>query len=108
MHSYKSFTPGTKGNSINCINYIAIYNAIYPNSPKKSQCVQNANSYDKNNITSNARIPKKIRLSQLINNTKGGKSQYGNFYLGNPLNINYLGRMEGMSGGSGSPLVNNF
>jgi hypothetical protein len=37
-----------------------------------------------------------------------GKLQYGNFYLGQPLNINYLGRMEGMPGGSGMPPRNRF
>jgi hypothetical protein len=33
---------------------------------------------------------------------------YGNFYLGKPLNINYLGRIEGMPGGSGMPPINRF
>jgi hypothetical protein len=54
----------------------------------------------------------KRRLSQILkidsysqNVTRisrmSGKLQFGNFYLGQPLNINYLGRMEGMPGGSG-------
>ena len=38
----------------------------------------------------------------------GGNTQYGSFYLGQPLNLNYLGRTEGMPGGSGSPPVNRF
>jgi len=59
MYSYQSFTPGRKSNSINCINYIANYNAKYPGSQKISECIQNTNSYDKNNIVSNARISKK-------------------------------------------------
>jgi hypothetical protein len=48
------------------------------------------------------------RITQVIQTSKGGKSQYGNFYLGQPLNINYLGRIEGMSGGSGAPPINRF
>ena len=36
----------------------------------------------------------------------GGRIQYGNFYLGEPLNINYLGRTPGMPGGSGKPPTN--
>ena len=54
----------------------------------------------------------KRRLSQILkidsysqNVTRisrmSGKLQFGNFYLGQTLNINYLGRMEGMPGGSG-------
>ena len=35
-------------------------------------------------------------------------NKYGNFYLGQPLNVNYLGRMEGMPGGSGTPPINRF
>lgn len=50
-----------------------------------------------------SKILKLDSSSQQINRIGilGGRVQYGNFYLGKPLNINYLGRMEGMSGGSG-------
>jgi hypothetical protein len=59
----------------------------------------------------------KRRLSQILKldsysqqvtriSRMAGKLQFGNFYLGQPLNINYLGRMEGMPGGSGSPPSN--
>lgn len=61
----------------------------------------------------------KMRLSQILKldgysqkitpiSRISGKTQFGNFYLGQPLNINYLGRMEGMPGGSGSPPLNTF
>jgi hypothetical protein len=61
----------------------------------------------------------KRRLSQILKldsysqqvtriSRMAGKLQFGNFYLGQPLNINYLGRMEGMSGGSGMPPKNRF
>jgi hypothetical protein len=53
-------------------------------------------------------ISKKSKISQTLGYVKGGKLNYGNFYLGQPLNINYLGRTEGMSGGSGSPPTNKF
>jgi len=48
--------------------------------------------------------------SQQINRISrmSGKPQFGNFYLGQPLNINYLGKMEGMPGGSGMPPRNKF
>ena len=61
----------------------------------------------------------KRRLSQILKldsysqqvtriSRMAGKLQFGNFYLGQPLNINYLGRMEGMSGVSGMPPKNRF
>jgi hypothetical protein len=61
----------------------------------------------------------KRRLSQILKvdsysqqvtriSRMAGKLQFGNFYLGQPLNINYLGRMEGMPGGSGMPPKNRF
>ena len=53
--------------------------------------------------------------SQKIANTlnsvyKGGRIQYGNTYLGtfNGFGLNYLGRLEGMPGGSGAPFKNKF
>ena len=69
--------------------------------------------------TNYANISYKMRLSQILKldgnsqqvnriSRLGGKIQYGNFYLGQPLNINYLGRMEGMPGGSGMPPKNRF
>jgi hypothetical protein len=38
----------------------------------------------------------------------GGTTQFGNGYLGQPVNINYLGRGEGQPGGSGAPPRNRF
>lgn len=38
----------------------------------------------------------------------GGTTQFGNFYLGQPLLLNYLGRTEGQPGGSGIPPRNRF
>jgi hypothetical protein len=37
-----------------------------------------------------------------------GKVQFGNSYLGEPININYLGFKEGQPGGSGAPPRNSF
>jgi hypothetical protein len=110
MKSQRQFTPGRKSNSSKIINYIASFNALFPNSEPKN-CVCIPDQYNKETIGSESpstRISKNIRISQIVNFNKGGKTQYGNFYLGQPLNINYLGRMEGMPCGSGSPPVNRF
>ena len=108
MPSQIKFTPGKKSNTGRLINYVAAYNAIYPNS-NETPCACVDEKYDKSVVGSDSpstRISNNMRLSQILKYSKGGKTQYGNFYLGEPLNINYLGRMEGMSGGSGSPPSN--
>ena len=45
-----------------------------------------------------------VRIARL----NGGITQFGNFYLNQPLSLNYLGRMEGQPGGGGSPPKNKF
>jgi len=45
-----------------------------------------------------------VRISRL----NSGITQFGNFYLKQPLSLNYLGRMEGQPGGGGSPPRNNY
>jgi hypothetical protein len=110
MYSQRQFTPGKKSNSAKIINYIAAYNALYPNS-EQLNCACIPDQYNKNVLGSDSpstRISNNQRVSQIVNFSRGGKTQYGNFYLGQPLNINYLGRAEGMPGGSGSPPVNKF
>ena len=107
MHSQRQFTPGKKSFSSRVINYVSNYNALFPN--KQISCLCIKDKYNKFAIGSESpslKISNKIRISQIVNSSKGGKTQFGNFYLGQPLNINYLGRIEGMPGGSGSPPSN--
>jgi hypothetical protein len=111
MHSQQSFTPGKKSGTSRVIKYVAAYNALYPNSPQLNCKFCAPDTYDKFVIGSDSpsvRVSNYTRVSQIINYSKGGKTQYGNFYLGQPLNLNYLGRMEGMPGGSGSSPKNAF
>jgi hypothetical protein len=108
MYSYGHFKPGGKNNASRIVNYVTEYNSIYG---KKDTCSCQENKYDKNKPGSNnisSRVSYATRISGIINYSKGGKSQYGNVYLGQPLNINYLGRIEGMPGGSGLPPTNKF
>lgn len=110
MYSYKGFTPGSSKNTSRMISYVSNYNALFPNS-KQIDCYCIPSKYDKNTPSSDSsswRVSYNRRIAYIINNTKGGKTQYGNLYLGEPLNINYLGKMEGMPGGSGMPPVNKF
>lgn len=111
MHSQQSFTPGKKSGSSKMINYVAAYNALFPNSQQLTcnSCIPD--KYNKSVVGSDSpsiRVSNNMRVSQIVNFSKGGKTQYGNFYLGQPLNINYLGRTEGMPGGSGSAPKNKF
>ena len=109
------FAPGNKSYAKRMINYNAVYNRLNANSLNYSlaqtQCFCVDNKYDKLSVGSDSpsiSISNNLRISQIINYSKGGKTQYGNFYLGQPLKINYLGRIEGMAGGSGSPPINRF
>lgn len=110
MHSQQSFTPGKKSNSSKMINYVAAYNALFPNSQQLS-CACIPDKYSKTVLGSDSpstKISNNRRIAQIINYSRGGRIQFGNFYLGQPLNINSLGRAEGMAGGSGSPPTNRF
>ena len=111
MHSQQSFTPGKKSGSSKVINYITAYNALFPNSQQLTCQSCAPDRYDKFVVGSDSpsiRVSNNRRISQIVNYSKGGKTQYGNFYLGQPLNLNYLGRIEGMSGGSGTAPKNTF
>jgi hypothetical protein len=73
------------------------------------QCIQN--KYNKAVPQSNATYPnlsQQQRIAQTLNAGTGGSTQYGNFYLGKPLTINYLGRTEGQPGGGGMPPKNKY
>jgi hypothetical protein len=108
MHSQRQFTPGKKSNSSRIINYIALHNNLFPNTEQLNcSCIpDNYNKFTTGSDSPSTRVSNSTRISQIINYSKGGKTQYGNFYLGQPLNINYLGRIEGMPGGSGSRPTN--
>ena len=105
MFSQRQFTPGKKSNSRRMINYTAEINDSNLN------CVCIPDKYDKTTVGSDSpsvKISNSMRIAQVINSSLGGKTQYGNFYLGQPLQLNYLGRNEGMPGGSGSAPKNKF
>lgn len=111
MYSYRHFKPGSKNDTSRLINYIALYNETYGSEGKINTCYCIPNKYDKNtpgSDSSSAKVSYATKIAQVIQSKKGGKTQYGNFYLGQPLNVNYLGRIEGMPGGSGMPPINRF
>jgi hypothetical protein len=103
MYSYRQFTPGSNLKCGKIITYAEFYNInpnIKPCTYINSEIINK--SFLKNNTT-NAQ-----RISQIINNSKGGSTQFGNYYLGEPVVFNYLGRVEGQPGGSGAPIRNRF
>ena len=109
MYSQRQFTPGKKSNSSK-IHYIAAYNAKYPNATQLNcSCVEDQyNKFVVGSESASTRTSNNLRVSQVIKYSKGGQTQYGNSYLGKPININYLGKAEGMPGGGGSPPLNKF
>lgn len=111
MYSYNSFRPGGNNNTSRIIKYVSEYNSIYGNEGKIQTCFCIPNKYDKNtpgSLSSSAKVSYATRIAGIVQQTKGGKTQFGNFYLGQPLSINYLGKIEGMPGGSGMPPINRF
>lgn len=84
---------------------------IEPN--PKNYKINRASNTNYSNLSSKMRLSQVLKLdgsSQQVSRVSrmSGKTQFGNFYLGQPLNINYLGKMEGMPGGSGTPPINRF
>lgn len=111
MHSYQQFTPGGRSDTSRIIKYISEYNALYGTEGGIKTCFCIPDKFDKNtpgSDSSSAKVSYATKISQVIQSSRGGKVQYGNFYLGEPLNVNYLGRIQGMPGGSGMPPRNRF
>jgi hypothetical protein len=108
MYSHKHFKPGGKTSTSKLIYYVAELNYL---TGVYRDCYCIPDKYDKNTLGSLASsMPTSYasRLSQIVTSTKGGRVQYGNSYLEQPINVNYLGRTEGMPGGSGAPPLNKF
>ena len=108
--SSTKFGPGNNSNASRMIRYIAELNALYPNT-NNINCTCIPDKYDKNLPGSDSgsyKVPRKIWYSHVIRTSLGGSTQYGNNYLGEPLNLNYLGNPQGTPGGSGMPPKNKF
>jgi len=105
MYSYKHFTPGRNAGASKLINYNALIEAY------SKQIVCNCYQEEYKKFTSqspSSNISNSRRISQVINSSVGGSTHFGNYYLGEPVVFNYLGRVEGQPGGSGAPLRNRF
>ena len=108
MQSYQRLMPGTHFRAVKILTYVAIYNSIFPD---KKICSCKIPEFNKNAMgtwSASYGVSYKTRISQTINKNRGGAIQYGNAYLGQPINLNYLGRSQGMPGGSGKPPTNTF
>ena len=116
MSQLKQFVPGNRSNIKKCLVKLYLKNKnngynINDNDNFNLNWLCNNNSYNKfkfSSVAPNPNISYKQQISQKIKSTVGGNVHYGNYYLGNTPNINYLGRTEGQPGGSGAPLRNKF
>jgi len=108
--STRKIRPGNSSNTSRMIHYVAQLYALNPNGNySKYQCIPE--KVDKKLSGSDSvsyRISNNTRISQLFQTSLGGSTQYGNFYLGQPLQLDYLGNAQGMPGGSGTPPKNTF
>ena len=105
MYSYKHFTPGRNSNASKLINYNTLIDAYSKN--VVCNCYQEEYKKFTSNSTVN-NISNSQRVAQVINSSVGGSTQFGNYYLGELVVFNYLGRVEGQPGGSGAPPRNRF
>lgn len=114
MYSNQYFTPGRKSNARRMIYYTAEYNRkLYEENKNENitsflPCNCIGEYYNKNIISSNNAsqpTPYKLQVSYVCRTQYGGNTQFGN---GSPVILNYLGKMEGMPGGSGIPPRNQF
>jgi hypothetical protein len=106
----RKFTPGNNSNSSRMIHYVAQLNALFPNK-NNINCSCIPDNYDKRIPGSDSgsyKVPRKIWYSHVIQTSLGGSTQYGSFYLGEPLKLNYLGNPQGTPGGGGMPPKNRF
>lgn len=116
MHTQQGFTPGNKSASKRMILYNAQYNSLNANSLNQNYqqpncaCIGEINNKQlpSSSDTVSGKVPYNVRISQIINSKRGGSTQFGNFYLGQPLQVNCFGRVQGMPGGSGAPPLNQF
>ena len=101
--SYQNFTPGKKSEARKIINYLSLAR----DNSKICECYkEELKKFSSQSITPN--ISNAQRISQIIRSSVGGRTHFGNYYLGEPVVFNYLGRVEGQPGGSGMPLRNRF
>jgi hypothetical protein len=108
--SIRKFAPGNVSTASRMIRYTAVFNALFPNT-NSLNCTCIPDSYDKfipGSDSGSYKIPRGIWHSHIIRTSLGGSTQYGNNYLGETLNLNYLGNPQGMPGGSGIPPKNRF
>jgi len=110
--SSSRFRPGGNFNTLKMIHYVAQLNNRYPNG-EYSNCnitcrPEIINKRFPGSDAASFRISNNMRVSQLVKTSLGGSTQYGNFYLGQPLQLNYLGNPQGIPGGSGMPPKNTF
>jgi hypothetical protein len=107
--SNQKFTPGKKSQAGKIIKYLSLANINNINI-KPIVCESYTDEFKKfssQSITPN--ISNAQRVSQILRrNIGGGNTHFGNYYLGEPVVFNYLGRVEGQPGGSGAPLRNRF
>ena len=94
--SVRYFTPGRTGTTVR-VKDLYVLNDPYCFCLKTKQYKLNEQIIIQN-------VSNNFRVSQILNSSLGGKSVYVN----NLNNVNQFGRLEGQSGGSGSPLRNKF
>jgi hypothetical protein len=91
------------------MNYITLYNLLHPENPLNCVCLETkTDKFVVGSDSPSTRMSNQYWVSILCRTPLGGSTQFGSGYLGQPVNVNYLGRGEGQPGGSGAPPRNKF
>lgn len=113
MYSTNILKHRIRNDTIYKLNYVTQYNYLNPNeTPLLCACSDNKNEKLNKTFVSNPDVMDRMtynqRISQIINYSKGGSTQFGDYYLGEPVVLNVFGRVAGMPGGSGAPPRNKY
>lgn len=105
---YRHFTPGGNSDTRRIIKYTDLY-AAQKQSQAELNCVCRGKTYNKDLPQPNSvNTSRRMIMAQRIKSSPGGNLQYGGYYLGESPAYNYLGRVAGQPGGSGSAPKNQF
>ena len=69
-------------------------------------CINNTKVLKQQTSENDPKQSTALVYSERLRNSLGGRTMFG--MSGEPIKLNYLGRREGQSGGSGEPLRNRF
>jgi hypothetical protein len=107
MYSYVNLNQNNAKTPVKKYRQLIEYSAFY----NYQNCVCQPEIFKKTSANPNSsNNSRNMRISNTIQTSYGGRPKFYNLEntATTPLTLNYLGRLEGMPGGSGGPIKNRF